>query len=148
MNWKYFPSIKSKLFILPEQLWRFPCGCHNIPDTPRSRQRSFLKILFFWFHSLILKIYLDITTPLTPVLEIIQHQIESQDYHGYTEETGLSLDDDQLEKRASLIYSRRNRLTRSKPSRKALRKRPRRFSKCKFFSAKIVPKSPKKIKRL
>ena len=85
--------------------------------------------------------YLDITTSLTPVLEIVEHQIESQHYHGGFEEIGLSVDDGQLEKRASLIYSRRNRLTRSKPSRKALRKRPRRFSKCKFFHENIVKKS-------
>ena len=68
--------------------------------------------------------FLETTTPLTPVLE---YQ-ESQDYCG-----GL------LQKRASIIYSRRNRLTRSRPCRKAVRKRPRRFSKRKLkFPREII----------
>ena len=79
--------------------------------------------------------FLETTTPLTPVLE---YQ-ESQDYCGGLQEIELSIDDDLLQKRASIIYSRRNRLTRSRPCRKAVRKRPRRFSKCKLkFSRKII----------
>ena len=79
--------------------------------------------------------FLEVTTPLTPVLEYEQ----SQDYCGGLQEIELPIDDDRLQKRASIIYSRRNRLTRSRPCRKAVRKRPRRFSKCKLkFSRKII----------